>query len=179
MADFNAEHKEEMGGSYFPVGIHKVQIMLFDFGVTEKDQEYVEITVVDPEDDERTAKTRLWFTTDGAIKYTFNVIRTIFVHNAPEKSKDAMRKKVDELKNTKELEKACDKLIGKEAWLQVWEDPERTYIDNSGKERPSINRDITGYEPKPRKVEPAAAAPAGDGDTGPSPDEDGEDVMGF
>lgn len=155
MADFTDEHKEEMGGDFFGQGVHKVQIQTIEFGETEGDapKEFVEFTVVDPENAERTGKARLWFHTDGAIKYSFNTIRTIFVHNAPEDKKDDVRAKFDALKNTEELDKACQKmLIGKEAWYSVYENPERTYPGADGSPKNSYDKNITGYEPKPRTV---------------------------
>lgn len=168
MVKFNDEHKVE-GGQYFELGVHKVKIMLVEFAKTEdkEPREYVEFTVVHPENDELEAKARLWFTTDKAIKYTFGIIRGIFTHNAPEDKKQAIREKVDAVKDTDELDKLCQLLVGKECWLEVAEDPTRTY-EKDGEVKPSINRNITGYVPTPRKVSaPAAennAAPAGDGD---------------
>lgn len=174
MVKFNDSHKEEMGGEYFDLGVHKVKIGLVEFGTTDDKREYVEFTVVDDLEAEnpKEAKARLWFTTDKAIKYTFNIIRGIFVHNTPEAKKQAIREKVDAVKDTDELEKLCQLLVGKEAWLEVSEDPTRTY-EKDGEQKPSINRNITGYEPTPRKV----SAPAPEQNAAPTASSDDEDVM--
>lgn len=178
MVKFNDTHKEEMGGEYFDFGIHKVKIMLVEFGETEdkEPREFVDFTVTD-ETETKEAKARLWFTTDKAIKYTFNIIRGIFVHNSAEDKKQKIREKVDAVKDTKELNELCQLLVGKDAWLEVSEDPNRTYQDEkTGEQRPSINRNITGYEPTPKKVSapaPATAAPA------PKSDSDDEVMADF
>lgn len=172
MVKFSDEHKVE-GGKYFDLGVHKVKIMLVEFAKTEdkEPREYVEFTVVDENNEDLEAKARLWFTTDKAIKYTFGIIRGIFTHNAPEDKKQAIREKVDAVKDTDELDKLCQLLIGKEAWLEVSEDPTRTYTNEAGEVKPSINRNITGYAPTPKKVSAPAvesAAPVAEG----SADED-------
>lgn len=176
MVDFSDKHKEEMGGEYFELGVHKVKIMLVVFDKTEEKEprEFVDFTVTD-ESETKEARVRLWFTTEGAIKYTFNIIRGIFVHNTPEAKKQAIREKVDATKNTEELDKLCQLLVGKEAWLEVSEDPERTYQNDAGETKPSINRKLTGYEPSPKKVS-APAAEAAPAQSSQSSDSD-DDVM--
>lgn len=152
MATFNDSHKEEMGGKYFEQGVHKVTILLIEADKTDDGKEYFEVTVGN--DDGAEGSARLWFHTDGSIKYSFNTLRNIFVHNAKtEADKEKMRKKVDALKNTDELEKACAMLIGKECWYEVYENKERKFIGNDGKERYSYDRNIYGYEPKAKEVE--------------------------
>jgi hypothetical protein len=142
---FSDEHKADNApsGNYFEEGVHKVKIMLVDFGVTDKKQEYVEFTVTD--DEEREAKARMWFTTDKAVNYTFSIIRGIFVHNAPKDKKDTVRGEIDSLPDTDALEKACQMLIGKECWLKV--EQNGTYTKSDGTEGKNFNRNIYGYEP--------------------------------
>ena len=169
MVKFSDEHKKELSNDYFEIGVHKVQIMLVNFGKTDDGKEYVEFTVTDPETQTKEGTARLWFTTDKAIGYTFNIIRGIFVHNSPEDKKQAIREKVDAVKDTTELDKLCQLLIGKEAWYEISEDETRTYQNDKGETKPSLNKNITGYEPTPKKVSaPAApetnAAPVSDGD---------------
>lgn len=173
MADFNDSHKEEMGGNYFEEGIHLVKVMLVEFDETDKGKEYIELTLSDDEGDKE-AKVRMWFTTDGAIKYTFNTLRAIFVHNADEGKKDEVRTKFDSLKNTEELDKACQKmLIGKECWLQVSQ--KGTYLDGQGNPRPNYDRNIYGYEPSPRVNTEEAVAQANKPLEGPN----GEQISAF
>lgn len=153
MVKFSDEHKEESQGNFFGQGVHKVLIMLVEFGKTDDDKEFGEFTVVDPENDDRQDRVRLWFTTDKAVKFSFSTLRNIFVHNAPEDKKDSVREKFNALEDTKQLEEACQKtLIGKECWYTVYEDPERTYTNDKGEVKNSYNRNIYGYEPKPRTV---------------------------
>lgn len=160
MVKFNDSHKEEQGGEYFELGVHEVVILEVNFDKTQDDKEYVDFTVTD-ETQTKQGTARLWFTTDGAIKYTFNIIRGIFVHNAPDDTKDAIRKKVDGVKDTDELAKLCQLLVGKTAWYEVSEDATRTYMKD-GVTKPSLNKNITGYKPTPKKVSAPAteAAPA-------------------
>lgn len=147
MATFNAEHKEEMG-KYFNEGIHKVKIMLVEGGTNDNDKEYIEFTVAGDNGEEGQA--RVWFTTDKAIKFSFNTIRNIFVHNASKGKEDAAREMVNKVGDTKELVELCNKvLIGQEAWFVV-EDSGRTYTDATGAERVSYDRNIYGYEPRPK-----------------------------
>lgn len=137
-----------MSGKYFDTGVHKVAIRLFEFDTDEKDREYVDVSVTDPETEEKEATVRFWFHTDGAIKYSFNMLRDIFVHNAEDNKKDEVRAKFDALPNTTELEKACAKmLIGKEAFLRVSKS-DRTY-ESQGKIKNSYDRELYGHEVEP------------------------------
>ncbi len=175
MVKFSDEHKKEMSNDYFEIGVHKVQIMLVNFDKTEDGKEYVEFTVTDPETQTKEGTARLWFTTDKAIGYTFNIIRGIFVHNSPEDKKQAIREKVDSVKDTNELDKLCQLLIGKEAWYEISEDDTRTYQNDKGETKPSLNKNITGYEPTPKKV----SAPAPETNAAPVSDGDDEVMAGF
>lgn len=157
MVKFNEDHKKEMsGGDFIPEGTHEVKIAAITFDTDNQDREYVEFIVEDNEGRNGTA--RMWFTTDAAINYTFNIIRSIFVHNAPEGKKDELRAKIDALDNTDELEKACKNLIGKKCWYQVVK-TDRTYQDSEGNTKNSYNRNIYGYEPTPKKVSTGDPAP--------------------
>lgn len=180
MAKLTDELKKE-GGKYFQLGIHKVQIATVVQGFTEdKDKrEYFDFTVVDDlnSEDPTEADVRLWFHTDKAIKYSFSIIRGIFTHNAPEGKAEAVKEQLQKVDDTDELIKLCEKLVGKECWLEVSEDANRTYAvkdaegNETGEQKPSINRNITGYEPQPKQVSAPAAnasAPA----SGGSSDED-------
>lgn len=159
MVKFNDDHKKEMGGDFIPEGTHKVRIVDVLFGTDSQQREYVEITVEDEKGRNGTAK--MWFTTDAAINYTFNIMRGIFVHNAPADKKDEVRQQIDNLADSEALAKACDKvLIGKEAWYQVVK-TDRTYEDSEGNVKNSYNRNIYGYEPSPKKVSADTEADAG------------------
>lgn len=150
MATFTAEHKEEMNlKPYFDFGVHKVQILGFKADETDDGKEFVEASFCDPENSEIEDTARLWFTTDKAIGYSFSTLRSIFVHNAPEDKKDSAKEAVNATKNQTELcELLNTKLKGKEMWYSKYPDQERTYLDNSGYKRPSVNRNIYGFPVK-------------------------------
>lgn len=151
MAKFTADHKKDRSSNYFDEGIHKVKIAGVEFDELDDGREFAEFTVVDEDDREGTA--RLWFSSDAAINYSFNIIRGIFVHNAPENKKDAVRESFDKIEDTEQLEKSINELlIGGECWYQVSKS-DRTYESN-GQIKHSYDRNIYGYEPAPKKVTP-------------------------
>lgn len=154
-ATFTDAVKEEKSFSYFQQGVHKVQISGVEFGFTEGDEkEFCEITVVDPDNAECTDKVRLWFHSEGAQSYSFGVLRSIFVHNAPADKKDEIRTKFNAIGGTEELENACKKMLpGKECWFSIYESDTRTYTDEkTGKVRKSFDKNIAGYELKPKTI---------------------------
>ena len=159
-AKFNDTVKEEKSFNYFEQGVHKVQISGIEFGFTEdkEEKEFCEVTVVDPENGEKTDSVRLWFHTEGAQAFSFSTLRAIFVHNAPEDKKDGVRERFNGLNGTEELEAACKKMLpGKECWFSIYESETRTYTDDNGNVRKSFDKNITGYEPKAKAT--ATAAP--------------------
>lgn len=175
MAKFSKEHMTEMSsGKYFSEGIHKVKIAGVTFDKTDGGKEFAEFTVVS-DDGQQEDTARVWFTTDKAMQYALTVIRGIFVHNTPEKDKEKTREKFDAIEDTEQLEKACQNLIGKEAWFTTYKDHTRMYTAKDGTQKPSFQRNIYGYEPKPQVIqqEPVAQSaedlkmPAGSDDEQP------------
>ena len=157
MVDFSNEHKEEMGGQRFEQGVHEVVITKVALESTKDGKELIKFSLEGTGGEEGEAV--LWFTTDKAIKYTFNTIKSIFVHNVEESKKESTRKKFDTLKNTDELEKAINKvLIGGTAFYTVYENPERTY-EKDGETKNSYDKNIYGYRPKERNIAPATVQP--------------------
>lgn len=144
MVEFSKEHKKEVG-QYFGEGVHKVKIDEVVFGMTDKDKEYAEFKLIG--ENGETGSARMWFTTDGAINYSFNAIRNIFIHNTVEKHRDKMREKFDALHNTEELAEFCKALRGKECWYSIVK-TDQTYTDNYGNIRHNYDRNVYGYEPK-------------------------------
>lgn len=152
--DENKAVKEFSENNWLGFGVHKVQLALFEQGFTDDDpengKEFVEISVLGPNEEEDTA--RVWFTTDKAANYSFNVLRQIYVHNAPEDKKDAARDTIDAVKSTEELVAVLnEKLIGGEAWFTKYPDPTRTYQAADGSTRQSINKNVYGYKPNLRE----------------------------
>lgn len=151
---FTDETKEDKfnDGKWFDYGVHKVQLGLFELGGTDEgEKEYIEITVMDPEDGDRTDTARVWFTSEAAANYSFSVLRQIYVHNAPKDKKDAARDTFDAIPDTEKLvELLNEKLIGKEAWFSKYPSPTRTYLAADGTTKKSIDKNVYGYEPKPK-----------------------------
>ena len=146
--NFTKETKEEFG-KYFEEGIHKVTIKSVTGDTNPSGKEYFEFNVVGENGEEGSA--RLWWT-EKAMQRSFNTIRTLFVHNTVEANRDKVRAAIDATNNTDELLKlASAGLKGKEAWYQV-EKTDQTYVNGNGEVRYSYNRNIYGYEPKPRKM---------------------------
>lgn len=155
MVQFSDDNKQEMG-KYFGEGIHKVKIMAVTEGKTDAGKEFIEFTVVGENDEEGNA--RVWFTSDKAIRFSFNTIRGIIVHNALPAKKDAARELVNKVKDTAELVELCNQsLIGKEAWYVV-EKSDYTYTNEAGEQKQGYNRNLYGYEPKPKPAQQSGNA---------------------
>lgn len=153
MADFNDSHKAEQG-QFFPEGIHKVTILGVEGGTNPNGKEFIKFTVGGENGEEGEAS--MWFTSDKSIAFTFNSIRNIFVHNATKGKEEAAKELVNKVTNSEELVDLCNKaLIGKEAWYQV-ELSDYTYTNQAGELKHGYNRNIFGYEPKPRQSGNAA-----------------------
>lgn len=71
-------------------------------------------------------------------------------------------------------------LPGKEAWFSIYESDTRTYQDEKGNVRKSFDKNLTGYEPKPKAVSPKTVT-VGEGvaKIEGTPDESGEQPFGF
>src|SRR5437879_4438379 len=143
--DENKAVKEFSDNQWLDFGVHKVQISEIGLGSTDDGKEFVEVGVVGVNGEEDTS--RVWFTTDKAANYSFNILRQIYVHNAPENAKDEARDTMDSIKDTDELvEKLQEKLLGGECWFTKYPDPTRTYTAADGTIRQSVNKNVYGYE---------------------------------
>lgn len=161
-SDDDKKVNEFSGGKYFEQGVHQVRISTVQLGTTDSGKEFLEFGVVGmTDDDEREDSVRFWFSSPGAINFSFNRIREIFVHNADEDKKDATRTKFDAIADTEKLESACVKVLtGKEAWLSVYENKDRPYQNANGDTKYSFDKNLTGYEPKPKVSQEEAVAKA-------------------
>lgn len=146
--DDTKQVKEFSDGNWFAFGVHKVQIVSIGLDKTDDGKEFVEVEVVGENGEED--KARVWFTTEKAANFSFNVLRQIYVHNAPDDKKDEARDTMDAVKTTDELvEKLQERLLGKECWFTKYLDPTRTYTNKqTGEVKQSVNKNIYGYEPK-------------------------------
>lgn len=150
MVKFTDEHKKERSMNYFDEGVHPVLIESLEFGTTEKGQEFAEFNVIDPDDDDRKGVARVWFTTDSAIGFSINVLRGIAVHNAKtDADKEKVKAAFIKMGDTTDLAKIADKFRGMEAWYVV-EKSDNTYTNSAGEVKSSYNRNVYGYEPKPK-----------------------------
>ena len=151
MVKFSDEDKKQSkfsDSNWLPFGVSKVKIGMIELGGTEDDEkEYVEVTVFGDNSEEDSA--RVWFTTPAAINYSINTLRDIYVHNAPQDKKQAARDTIDEVADSAELvEKLNERLIGGECWFTKYYDETRTYTNQAGDTKRSVNKNIYGYEPK-------------------------------
>ena len=148
---FSDDHKavNEFSDKYFGYGVHSVQIAEVTLGGTDEgEKEFIEIKVVDPGDLDVEDAARVWFTSDKAINYSFNVLRQIFVHCAPENRKDDARELFDKINSTDDLVAVMQKCVGRQCWFTKYPSPDRTYQNAQGETKPSVDKNIMGYEPK-------------------------------
>lgn len=139
--------REFSDGNYFDFGVHKVTMGAFTLDTTTSGKEFIEVTVLGENGEEDTA--RVWFTTPKAANYSFNTFLSICVHNTPEDKREAVRATFDALAGTEELLALLnDKMVGKQCWFTKYYDAERTYTNQNGDIKRSVNKNITGYEPK-------------------------------
>jgi len=135
---------------YFDEGVHKVKITGAIMDKMDDGREYVEIGVEGSEGE--TAEVRMWLHSEKAFKFTMRTLQGIAVHNAKD---DAQKDKIRQFFvgdfNDEKVQKVLDKLTGYEAWLTVYQS-DRTYTNAQGETRHSYDRNIYGYEPKPKKT---------------------------
>lgn len=126
-------------------GVSEVILVGATAGETQDGKDFLELTVADKNGTEDSA--RVWFT-GGASPYSFQTIRQIVVHTAPEADKEKARMAVENTKNTDELADLLNKNCeGKQLWFSKFYDPTRTYTNDRGTFK-SINSRIYGYRPK-------------------------------
>jgi hypothetical protein len=129
-----------------PFGVSEVVIVSAKADVTEAGKDFIELTVQNAEGLEDSA--RKWFT-GGASPYSFQAIRQIIVHTADDKDKEKARLAVENTANTEEMVALINKMcIGKQIWFTKFYSPDRTYTNQSGETKRSIDNNVYGYEPK-------------------------------
>lgn len=134
--------------TYFTQGVHAVTITEAGFEKNPNGKVFLNVKVEGVNGEQGEA--RLWFT-GAATPFSVDKIRKIFIHNA--KDDDQKQKVRDFFKNMKslyEMSQLVQKLPGKSCWYTV-EKTEETYTDNNGDEKHRYDRNIWGYEPKPKK----------------------------
>lgn len=150
---FNDDTKqvnEFSDSNWLGFGVHEVTLGLIEAGKTDNNKEFVEFTVIGPKDEEDTA--RVWFTSDKSANFSFNIMRQIYVHCAPEgKAKEKARTDFDAVKDSDEAVELMQKCVGKKIWFTKYPDPTRTYQNQAGQTKQSINKNVYGYAPKLRE----------------------------
>lgn len=137
--------------NYFTEGVHEVLIEKAERGKTDAGKEYVEFTVKGENDETDTA--RLWFTTEKSCKYALSILAGIASHN---KESDVEKQKVkDAFKAITDTDQVDDKFLKKfendHAFFSVYKSDTRTYTNAAGEEKPSYDKNLTGYKPNPKK----------------------------
>ena len=136
--------------NFFEFGIHEVTIEGAVLESLDDGREYIEIGVRGDNGESDTV--RLFLSTEKAIKFHLRTLQAICVHNAKsEADKDKVRNAFIGKIDDKKIRTILDKMEGYRAWFQVEQDPARTYTNASGEERPSLDKNIYGYQPRPRQ----------------------------
>lgn len=149
MVSINMTEEDFSELNYFDMGVHKVTIVGAMLEKMDDGREYVEVGVKG--EDGESDSVRMWLHTEAAAKFTMRVLQGICTHNAKtEAEKDKVRAGFIGSIDDKKLANILGVMDGYEAWLLVEEDPVRTY-EKEGRQYKSINKNIYGYEPKPRK----------------------------
>lgn len=137
-------------GKYFEEGVHKVKIAGTFMDKTDDGREYVVVGVEGADGEE--AEVRMWLHSEKAFKFTMRTLQAIAVHNAKgDTQKDKVRQFfIGDFDDDKII-----KLLGKfddyEAWFTIYQS-DRTYQNAQGETKYSYDRNIYGYEPKPKKL---------------------------
>lgn len=142
-------------------GVHDVVITSARFDKNANGKVFVEVDVVD--DSNRKGSAKIWFE-GGAIPYSINTIRTIFVHNADSKEdKDKLRAYFKSPKDLYEISQILPKLEGKQCWYSSQKTDE-TYEAKDGTTKHRYENNVWGFEPtlKPRDERHQDIAPSED-----------------
>ena len=129
-----------------PFGINVVKLVGATANENKDGKEFLEVTVANAAGLEDTAK--FWFT-GGASPYSLQKVQQIVVHSAKtDSAKEQAREAVQAIKDLDALASMLNsKCVGAEAWLTKYYDPSRTYQNQNGDTKRSINTELTGYEP--------------------------------
>lgn len=140
--------KEELAESkYFELGVHKIKIAGAEMAKDQNGKIFAEVAVVGANGERD--KVRLWLHTPATRRISIDNARRILVHNmASEADKQVVRDKFAQIKNLADFGAILSKIVGREAWLKLKESESRTYQNARGEIKPSIDRQLLGYEPK-------------------------------
>lgn len=145
---FNEDDKVEREfAEKLPYGVSKVQLVGATAGATDDEKDWIDLEITTEDGIEDTA--RVWFTGKAA-PYSFNTLRQIAVHNGKDDAeKEKIREAVEACADSDALAELLNtKVAGGELWFTKYLDPSRTWTDNDGNVRQSVNKNVYGYEPK-------------------------------
>jgi hypothetical protein len=145
---FNDEDKVEREfAEKLPYGVSRVQLVGATAGETEDGKSWIDLEITTADGIEDTA--RVWFTGKAA-PYSFNTLRQIAVHSGKDDAaKEELRQGIENMQDSDELADFLnEKVAGGELWFTKYLDPQRTWTDNDGNVRQSVNKNVYGYEPK-------------------------------
>jgi len=122
--------KDKTGGQGqgFEYGTHTVVIGLAEAKTDAKGRNVIKVTVMDPNDNDKTAEATLWFHSAGGSKMSVDKVLRLIVHNVDESKKPKVKELGEKIfAAITDFAKARDaaltlineKLIGKEAYLAV------------------------------------------------------------
>lgn len=120
--------KERGTGKGFEYGTHTVTIALAEAVTDSKGRDIIRVTVLDPNDEEKTAEATLWFHSEGGAKMSVDKVLRLLIHNVDDDKKPKVKELGEQLfSKIADLGKARDtalklmneKLIGKEGFLAV------------------------------------------------------------
>jgi len=146
------------GGKGFTWGTHEV--VIGTAAAAEKklksgeNAKVIDVEVFDPADNDRTAKTTLYFHTEGGAKMSVTKILGILVHNAGEDKKDTIRElgkklfgSIDDPEKARDVaaKLMSEKMVGKKAYLVA--EPQGKYPTTS-------YGDLWHYEATPQTDKP-------------------------
>lgn len=164
-----------------PFGISDVTIEDIKTGKMEDSGKHYIAVSVKAVDGDAEEEVRLWLTSSVAANISFNALRDIAVHDAKtESTKESRRKAIDAITDSEELVTLIGKLKSPQAWVTKYYDKERTYTDNTGKTRRSVNTNLLGYKPKLKPelmpVQEMPTAEAAPDDSAPLTNDDLSDI---
>ena len=157
----NLDKERNNSGQGFERGTHTVAIGLAESKTDAKGRDMIKITVLDPNDNEKTAEATLWFHSEGGAKMSVDKVLRLLIHNVDEDKKPKVKELGEKLfASINDTKKARDialnlineKLIGKEAYAVA--DPQGNYSTTK-------YVDIWYYPAKPQG-EKKEATPAND-----------------
>lgn len=151
----NLDKDRSSAGQGFERGTHEVVIGLAEAKTDAKGRDIIKVTVMDKDDNDKTAEATLWFHSEGGVKMSVDKVLRLIIHNVSEDKKPKVRELGEKIFGsmtdfTKAREAALqlinEKLIGKEGYL---------VINPSGNYSTSRYGDLWYYPAEPQKSEAA------------------------